>query len=205
MRSVKTTWMAGGAGLVACGVLGVLTYSMLGTPSTQVISLVGDAIFATAVLLFAIGLSPGASVVARRPLGVTAMVIVAAWPLVAFVISSLLALNEPGDGSMIYGYVALIVPAGAGLVAAVQIARAAVLPSPWRWAPAWALAVQAAAWAIPNVIIVAAGPEAIQGLANVLAALGMLAFLVGTFGLGILALILAAQQRPDGVEIYRSA
>jgi hypothetical protein len=205
MRSVKTTWMAGGAGLVACGVLGVLSYSMLGTPGTQVISLVGDAIFATAVLLFAIGLSPDASVVARRPLGVTAMVVVAAWPLVAFVIASLLALDEPGDGSMIYGYVALIVPAGAGLVAAVQIARADVVPSPWCWAPAWALAVQAAAWAIPNVVTVAAGPQAIQGLANILAALGMLAFLVGTLGLGILALVLAAQQRPHGVEIYRSA
>lgn len=36
---------------------------------------------AAAVLLFAIGLSREASVVARRPLGVTALAFVALWPL----------------------------------------------------------------------------------------------------------------------------
>jgi hypothetical protein len=35
--------------------------------------------------------------------------------------------------------------------------------------------------------------------------LGAVAGLVGTLGLGILALVLAAQQRPETVEVFRSA
>jgi len=168
---------------------------------------IGDVIYAAAVLLLAIGLSREGSVVARKPLGLAAMVVVAVWPLTAFVLTSLLTVQEPvgGDGWMIFGYFALAVPVCAGLVAAVQIARAGVVPSPWRWAPLWVLGLQAAAWAIPNIAIVTVGSAGIQGLANILAMLGWLAFLAGTLGLGILALVIGVRQRPESVEVYRSA
>jgi hypothetical protein len=35
--------------------------------------------------------------------------------------------------------------------------------------------------------------------------LGLLAFLAGTLGLGILALVIGARQRPESIEVYRSA
>jgi len=104
-----------------------------------------------------------------------------------------------------YGYVTLVVQTGAALIAATQIARAGVVGSPWCWAPLWVLGFQALAWAVPQIVFVPIGPGAIQSWADLLVLVGALAALSGTLGLGIMALVLAAQQRPDTVEVYRSA
>lgn len=203
-RNRQRTWIGGGTGLIVCGVLATLQTSFIGLDAVR---LATHVIFAASILLFAIGLSRDASVVARRPLGLTAMVVLALWPLAAFALTRALrpdALTND-SGWTIYGYVSLLVPAAAGLVAATQIARSDTVPPPWRWAPTWVFSAYAIAWALPQIIFVTVRPEAIQGFADLLQMLGSLASLGGTLGLGILAIVLAAQQKPESVDVYRSA
>ncbi len=206
MRDRRPTWTLGGIGLIVCGVLGMLRTTAPGMPGALVLGGITDLVYAVAVMLFAFGTTAAASVVARRPLGVTTMTIVAVWPLIDTVAVRLL----PQDGTSLgawttYGYVTLVVQTGAALIAATQIARAGVVGSPWCWAPLWVLGFQALAWAVPQIVFVSIGPGAIQSWADLLVLVGALAALSGTLGLGILALVLAAQQRPDTVEVYRSA
>ena len=189
MRQVTRTWTIAGSGLILCGVLGMI-------------------VWAVAVLLFAIGLSREASVVARRPLGLTALAIVALWPLAATALGATLSQTDPtggGAGWQVLGYASLLIPAAAGLIGGVQLGRAGVIPAPWRWAPLWVLAAQAAAWALPQILFVALGPDDVQPVAAALAAIGTLPFLAATVGLGVLALVLAARQRPASVDVFHSA
>lgn len=205
MRERRRTWTIGGIGLVACGVLGMLSSTFLVTSGGPALAIVTGVIYAASVLLFAVGTTAEASIVARRPLGVTTLAIVAVWPLVDRLAVSLL----PQDGSSLgawttYGYVTLIIQTGAALAAAMQIARAGIVPGPWHWAPLWVLGFQAFAWAVPQIIAVSVGPAEIQRWADLYVLMGALAALVGTLGLGILALVLAAQQRPESIEVFRS-
>jgi hypothetical protein len=66
------------------------------------------------------------------------------------------------------------------------------------------LGFQAFAWAVPQIVFVSLGSDAIANLADLYVLMSTLAGLAGTLGLGILALVLAAQQRPESVEVYRS-
>ena len=203
-RTRQRTWILGGVGLIACGILGVLPPG--GRVGSAPILLVTDVLFAASVLLFAVGLSRDASVVSRRPLGVAALAIVAIWPLLSSVITRAMGPGvSPDDGAWVaYGYIALFIPTAAGLVAAMQIARSDTVPSPWRWAPAWVLGIQALAWAVSQAVLVTARPENVQSFADPFHMLGTLASLAATLGLGILALILAARSRPESVQVYRS-
>ena len=193
-------------GLILCGAIGMVHSELVGIAGTEVLPLVADVVFAASMLLFAIGLSPDASVVGRNPLGVTALAVLAVWPLVSFVLTRLPAFGPEAEigAWTIHGYASLLVPAAAGLVAAAQIARGDTVPFPWRWAPMWVLGGYALAWAIPQVIFATVRPEEIQGLADLLRMLAALASLAGTLGLGILAIVLAVKQRPESVEVYRS-
>ncbi|GAA0484130.1 hypothetical protein [Microbacterium aurantiacum] len=78
MRQRRRTYMIGGRGLVLCGVLGMLQYAAPGLG--PVVGILVDLVFAAAVLLFAIGSSRAASVVARRPLGATSALTVTIHP-----------------------------------------------------------------------------------------------------------------------------
>ncbi|GAA1851157.1 hypothetical protein ACFQZV_06680 [Microbacterium koreense] len=216
MRQRRLTWMIGGAGLVLCGVIGMLQFSVPGT--SLAISVLVDVVFAAAVLLFAIGLSREGSVVARRPLGVTALAVVAVWPLVmraaqpllprvdAATFDSGLAAYREVEGILnTVFFVDLAVSLAASLIACVQIARAGVVPKPWNWAPLWALLVVIVAAAVPQLLFAATSPAGAQGYADMAVLLGRIGFLVRTLGLGIIALVLAARVRPDAVDVYRSA
>ncbi len=194
-------------GLIFCAVIGMLQSSLLGVTGTEIIGVIGDVLYAVSVLLFAIGFSREASVVGRKPLGMAAMAAVAIWPLFAFMIARSLPPQTPTDDSTmaIYGYLSLLIPAAAGLIAAAQIARNDNVPFPWRWAPLWVLGLYAFAWAIPQIIFATVRAEGVQAFADLLMMLGTIASLAGTLGLGVLSIVLAAQQRPDSVEVYRSA
>lgn len=208
--------MIGGIGLVLCGVLGMLQYAAPGLGA--VIGILVDLVFATAVLLLAIGLSRAASIVARRPLGVAALVVVALWPLAARAVQPLLPTMDAATfdaGLEVYReaetvltavfLVNLLVSLVAGLLASVQIARIAVVPAPWNWAPLWVFAVSVIAAVIPQLLFAAAGSSGAQALAEAAILLGAIGFLARTLGLGILALVLAARLRSDSVDVYRSA
>lgn len=186
----------------------MLGYGLVGGPGVVVSAVATDVVYAAAVMLLAIGLARDSSVVARRPLGLIALGIVALWPLTDSLIAGLLAAVSPDDAAAwsIYGYVSLFIPIAAALIAAVQIARAGVVASPWRWAPLGVLALQAAVWAIPQIGFAALGPRSdVQAFAAPLSVLGMLGFLANTLGLGILAVVLASRESSDSVEVFRSA
>lgn len=176
-----------------------------------------DVVFAAAVLLFAIGLSEQASVVARRPLGVAALVVVALWPLVLHLAQPLLptmdaATFEAGldayraaEGVLTtIFFVNLLVSLAAALIAVFQIARAEIIPKPWQWATVGASRLGRRRSA-PSTAFrfrrTRRRPERRRG--GVL--LGALGFLSRTLGLGIVALVLASRVRSGDVDVFRSA
>lgn len=216
MRAVRLTWTIGGIALVLCGVIGMLQYAM--PDAGPAAAIVRDVIFGAAVLLFAIGLSAEASVVARRPLGVTALVIVALWPFAIHFAQPFLPTmnNETFEAGMetyrtaeavltAVFFVDLLVSLAAALIAVVQIARAQTVPRPWRWAPLWALLASVASWVLPQLLFTLTTPLGAQDISSTWIVLGALGFLARTLGLGILALVLASRVRSGDVEVFRSA
>ncbi|MFC8681977.1 hypothetical protein ACFT30_10680 [Microbacterium ureisolvens] len=204
MQGRRATWLAGGIGLVGCGVVGMLRGSFLGAPgATAALSLLADLLWAAAVLLLAVGLSREGSVVARRPLGMASAAIVALWPLTHSIVNLLAGPWAPdqADAWLFWTYLSMVLPLLAGVIAAMQVARARVVPRPWNWAPLWVLVGQVVLWVLPQLIGVAA-PDALMQMPGLLSALGTLGFLAGTLGLGILAIVLANRSREGTVAVY---
>lgn len=192
--------------MIACALVGVLRPSLLGAPGTAVVGVIGDLLYAAGVLVFAIGASRSASVVGRTPSGIASLAVVAVWPLCAQIGWAFLAGAESAGSApaVAFGSLSLLVPTGAAIIAVAQIIRARVVPRPWHWAPAIALAAHVLAWTVPQLLFSRLDPFAIQQSAGALNAIAMLAFLVGTLGLGIVALVAAARERPASVSIFRS-
>ncbi|CAN5515063.1 hypothetical protein BH10ACT7_BH10ACT7_07320 [soil metagenome] len=202
MRLVRLTWTIGGIGLILSAVIGLLRYLRLDVGPAIAVSL--DVVFAAAVLLFAIGLSKEASVVARRPLGVVALTILAVWPLALRLVHPFLpdmssafdagldAYREAETILTAVSFANLLVMLSAGLIGAIQIARARNVPTPWRWAPLWAVIASLAAGVLPQLLFVA-GTAGTQYFTEVAIISSVLDLLPRTLGLGILALVLASQ------------
>lgn len=206
MRRRTLTWMIGGTGLIACGVIVMIRSSTFWMPPTGLIlSVLADVLWATSILLFAVGLDRNASVVARRPLGLVATAIVGIWPLTSTILGwTAMDVITSSDAGTAWFAVGIVVPLAAGLISAVQIARAGTVPTPWNRVPLWALASQVVLGAIPQLAAVALGPD-IAVFADMLVLLGTLVPLVGTLGLGIPAVVLAARTQGATIEIFRSA
>src|SRR3546814_7432365 len=95
----------------------MLGYGLVGGPGAAVASVATDVVYAAAVILLAIGLTREGSVVARRPLGLSALVAVALWPLASSVIAGLLEARSPEDAAVwtTYGYLSLFLPIAVAL------------------------------------------------------------------------------------------
>lgn len=215
MRRVRLTWAIGGAGLSLCAVVGMLQYATWGWRPHFAVAL--EIVFAASVMLFAIGLSRQASVVARRPLGAIALSVVALWPLVIRLVQPLLprmdsatfsagldAYRESESLLTTVFFTNVIVSFTAALIAAVQISRAGTVPGIWRWAPMWAVIATVLAGVLPQLIYVSAGPVAVQSFAEAAVVVGTLGFLARTLGLGVIALMLASRVGGRTVEVFRS-
>lgn len=205
MRLVRLTWTIGGIGLILSAAIGSLRYLRLDVGPALAVSL--DVVFAAAVLLFAIGLSKEASVVARRPLGVTALAVLAVWPLAFRLVHPLLPdMNSAtfDAGSGVYReaetiltavfFLNFVVMLTAALIGTIQIARARVVPTPWRWAPLWAVIASVAGGILPQLLF-AFGPAGVTHFAAVAMVSSLLDLLPRTLGLGILAVVLASRSR----------
>ena len=202
MRGRRLTWTIGGAGLIACGVAGILLSATLGSSLTDVLASSVDLLWAAAVLVFAIGTSPRDSVVARRPLGMITLALVALWPLALRIVG--LFQDPMNPIPLIPWEVSTFVPLALSLVAVVQIGRASVAPRAWRWAPAIALAVSVACDALSLVVVAGADQATAVQFVGLSSALGVIGFLVRTLGLGIVALLAVASERPASVPVYSS-
>lgn len=161
-----------------------------------VLSLLADTWWAGAILVLAFGLHREGSVVAHRPLGLAAATLVALWPAVATIINLLTIptdLTTAGsDAWLFWLYLSIVLPVVAGLIVAVQVGRAQVIPLPWNWAPLRVLAAQVALWVLPQLLGIAA-PSALLQMVGLFSALGTLGFLAATLGLGILAVVLSSR------------
>ncbi|MEU2204937.1 hypothetical protein ABZ469_11380 [Microbacterium oleivorans] len=200
MRGRRLTWTIGGVGLIAAGVAGMLQGAALGTPLTGTLALLVDILWAESVLVFAIGSSSHDSVTARRPLGTIALILLALWSPAMRVIG---LFQDPTNPTPIVPWeVTILVPLALSLVAVVQIARAGVVPRRWRWMPAIALGVQVASVALGQLLMMDQA-TAMQTV-GLVSALGMIGFLAGTLGLGIVALLAVASGRPASVPVFSS-
>ncbi|UUE19871.1 hypothetical protein [Microbacterium sp. J1-1] len=207
MRKIRRSWLLGGIGLISCGIVGIARSSVLGAPGADVIlALLSDLLWAGAILLLSIGLSREASVVARRPLGLTASAVVALWPVTATVLGPLVLPQEPtATGAwQTWAYLSVLIPLISGVIAAMQVARARTVPAPWNGAPLWALGVQTIVWVVPQAVG-ASSPRALIEMAAVLPVLGLLGFLSTTLGLGIVAVTLAGHRRVNTVPVFESS
>ncbi|WP_153004749.1 hypothetical protein [Microbacterium testaceum] len=201
------TWRTGG---ILLGVAGVLTL-LAGQHALNGFALrvVIDIVWAIGVLAFAVGFSRDASVVGRRPLGMTALIVVAVTPLVSdAVVMALPEVRSPDDPAVVATSVVswggTIVSLAAGLVAAVQIARLGAVPRRWRWMPMWALCVSVGAAALQYATVALLfGAGAGQDVLVAANMIGVLSLLAPTLGLGVVALVAAASERPDSVDVYR--
>ncbi|KTS03105.1 hypothetical protein [Microbacterium testaceum] len=207
MRARTRTWRTGG---ILLGVAGVLTL-LAGQHALNGFALrvVIDIVWAIGVLAFAVGFSRDASVVGRRPLGMTSLIVVAVTPLVSdAVVMALPEVRSPDDPAVVATSVVswggTIVSLAAGLVAAVQIARLGTVPRRWRWMPMWALCVSVGAAALQYATVALLfGAGAGQDVLVAANMIGVLSLLAPTLGLGVLALVAAASERPDSVDVYR--
>ncbi|WJL96781.1 hypothetical protein QSU92_06315 [Microbacterium sp. ET2] len=201
-----TTWIIGGIGLILSGALGLVGAGSVGLAGSGVLAIVQNVAFAASVLLLAVGMTRADSVVARRPSGVVALALLALWPFAAEGAAAALGSVQPNGGEAwtVLGYASILVPTAAGLLAAVAILRAGTVPDPWRWAPVWVLALQVGVWVLTQALAVALGADVLS-ISGVFVLLGAIAYLAGTVGLGVLAVILGSRRRAATVEVFRSS
>ena len=210
MGKRSVTWRVGGILLGVCGVIGLAGPRLVGAPMAQQILI--DGLWALGILVFAIGFSRAGSVVARRPLGVTALVVVALAPLVVNLSYNLAPVTvvsaDPSTAwtAFAVSLTASAVSIAAGAVAATQIARLGAVPARWRWAPLWALGISVGCAVLVQGVWGALGAAgADQSVLVAAGVIGWIGALAPTLGLGVVALIAASTDRPDSVEVFRSA
>lgn len=205
--------MLGGGLLAASALLGLALRSFL-LPGLPFLSL-SDALFAAGAVILAIGLGSAGSVTARRPVGTTAIIALAAWLLVASPLQQLLlpmevSFDDPAGRGGYFQLVNLVgitvefVSLVLAIIAVVQIGRTGVVPKPWAWAPLWALGVVVVSRTLLS------GMLPMPGLAEnqeaLFALFGFSGFLVAaSVGfLGVLAMILAVRPAPRSTVVYTS-
>ncbi|KRA22119.1 hypothetical protein ASD65_16500 [Microbacterium sp. Root61] len=209
-RSPRTAWLVGGSLLIATALLESALSMLFGAGGwTLGVGIAADLLFAAAMVVFAFGLVGGGSVVGRRPLGVTALLVLGLWPLVMRVmwvlIPPIASVSEP---LIILSNVSLFVQLAAAIIAVVQIARAGVVPGVARWLPLIALALVV----VPEVIVYgfSYAAAAIGGsqLLTVAFSFAALARFVSVAGLGVSAIILALRpvaHEERTVQVYPPA
>lgn len=190
VRTPVPSWVIGGALLIGSA---VLPWVLGPGPAMLVTAVIGRLLFLAAMIVFAFGMRGVGSVVAGRTLGVVALLVLGAAPLVFGLIPPQQV--EPSDLGLLQllGYSELAIEAAAALVAVVEIARARVIPGNWRFAPAIALAVVVLVQVIGQVVGVAAGSAGLEQAAVGLALGGFAAAILAPVALGIAAIALGAR------------
>lgn len=209
-RARRLTWMLGGGLLAASALLGLAPQSLPGIPNLDPSTL----LFAAGAVIFAMGWGRAGSVTARRPLGTSAIIVLAAW----LVVSPLLAAfwsqawipedSAPSDGAISDLTVLVtsveVISLMLAIIAVMQIARSGVVPAPWKWAPLWALLAVVAARMLPSAIALG-DPSADQIALSALFDFAGLLQAASIAFLGVLAMVLAARPTPGSTTVYDSA
>lgn len=185
--TVRRSWIVGGGLLLLSVVIAYVAQyvDVLGLPLQAVVWGAGVVVLAVAP----------ASITARRPLGTSALIGLAAWTVVYSVLAGAVNASASAHGDLTPSVVLSLVDTFGGfvlaVVAAVQIARIEVVPRPWRWAALWVLVAVTATWLLAGV----AGTIAVSTSPTVFVGFGMLEAATragGTLLLGTLAVLLGA-------------
>ena len=191
----QLTRVTAGAGLILFGVVGAVRTALPGLLPPLTFTVIGNGVLAVSMVLFGVGLSRESSVVARGTVGIGALLMLGLWPLVTpFLVPFPGTSPTPGDPLLlVYGIALLAVPLIAAVVAVLSIARARVVPSPWRWAPLWALLALVGVELLVQGLMFAVGAERVQAMAGLIIVLQSAVGFTATVGLGALAIFLAAR------------
>ncbi len=192
MSPASLAWFVGGGLLLASVVVTVISQPAL----FAYIGLIGPALFSAALLVFAFGVRGVGSITARRPVGTTALALLALWLFLGAVLSVVISdffSNDPAPTIlMAFSYADSYVQFALALVAVMQIARIGVVPAPFNWVPAWVVAAATATWLLSQLL--GAGLATLTGPNLVVWALIGLDGLVrigGIILLGVIAIVLA--------------
>ncbi|MGR2751919.1 hypothetical protein [Agromyces arachidis] len=131
-------WLLGGWLLVGAAVADLLAATLL--PALGVI-VVGPVLFGVALLVFANGIRGAGSITRRQPLGTWALILLAAWSIagpLAWRLFPVSALTE--EQLQLLAGIDTLIGLTLAVIASIEVARARIVPSPWNWAPMWALA-----------------------------------------------------------------
>lgn len=197
-------WFVGGVLLLSTVPVGVATHSsgalFVGS------DIITTVLFSASLLVFAFGISGSGSIAARRPLGTAALTALAMWTLLDEVLTNVIGASAPYDeppvAMMMFGYVDTFVVFALALVAVVQIARAGVVPSPWNWAPAWALLAETVPWLLTQIVIAGATQETASTAIFFVSGVGGLVSVGSTIFLGVLAIVLSDRlSRPRAATV----
>jgi len=184
------------------GVLFILSglVSFLDTPltpllesvPTDVMQQVAGAFAALAMIVFAVGTRDGGSVVARRPVGMIALLIFALWPYV-LQLTTLVPYETWSSLPWGLSLAMSLVPVVTGLVGVIEIVRIRAVPAPWHWLPAMAYL------AIVGTVVFGSVAQELgwnngEAFAPVIAipyAIFLFSIFLAPFALGVTAIVLA--------------
>lgn len=215
--ALRRTLLVGGVLLIVSAVLTFAQSSLLFAQTSMLFSPVSGVLFwaavlafSAAVLVFAFGIGRDGSVVRRRPLAVTAAVIVAVWPLIDRILSWIMPYESAPDFYRAWAYLTWTVTLAASIVFVVQIARAGVLRGRERWMPLWGLALVVTPQVLTQLLYVAVSPAPSTDDGEWIAlvwGLGQLLSFAVPVALGILAIIIANRPASVGepVQVYPPA
>lgn len=203
--ALRTTLTVGGILLLAQAAALLLTMAMAGAVgSIPLLSWIGILVSSAALVIFAIGIGRQGSLVARRPLGVAALLVLAVWPFVDRTIEAFIPITiDSVDFWQSWGYASLAVRVCAAIIAVVEIARAGVIRGSLRWAPMWALVAIAVPQVVMNLAYAAPGYQSLD-LAGPIVGLSQLVSVGVPLTLGVLAVVRSRtrQSAPEAVQVY---
>lgn len=192
----RRSWLIGGALLLATVPLRVMAYRGASPIAGHV---VGTVVFSAALLVFAWGFRSADSVTARRPLGTAALLLLALWLLLGSAVSDVISEAYPNDLPpavfALFGGLDPFVQFALALVAAIQIARAGVVPAPWRFAPCWTLAAVAVPSLVTQIVVTGATQQTAIAAYTLINAVDGSIRIASTIVLGVVAVVLADRAR----------
>jgi len=205
-NDAQLAWRIGGTLFLACAAVSVVEPFLVGTPAITIAFLARTALFSAGLIVFALGVRGSGSVVARRPLGVVAVLVLAAVPAIAGIVSVAVPYSmDLVDFFLAWNYAVPAIELGAAIVAVIVIARAGVVRPPWRWVPLGALIATAAPQLILLAVVASPGAD-IQAMAGAMYGFSQLVNIAVPLTLAVGAIFLS-QDRPEPrtVQIYPPA
>lgn len=201
---LRTTLRIGGVLLIASAALRLGQSAMMPAGGIGTVLSILDLVASSgALVVFAVGVGHGGSIVARRPLGMAALLLLAVWPVVERVVALMMPATMDNISALqSWGWASLTVQLTTSIVAVVVIARAGAIRGPLRWAPLWALVAVIAPQVIAQLVLAAPG-TASQELMLPFVGLGQLVSVGVPLALGILAVVRAGTRPPaEPVQVY---